>query len=53
MLLAEFRLKTPQYFGISVSGPKIYTVKNGKEIRVDENGNEIEDIDETPPQCIV
>jgi len=47
MILAEFRPKTPQRITSSVS-MKRYIVKDGKEIRVDNNDNEIDDIDDAP-----
>ena len=46
-LLSEFRPKTPLRIGTSMS-MKRYIEKNGKKVRVDNNDNEIEDIDESP-----
>lgn len=52
-LIAEFRPKTPQYYGASMGISKRYIVKDGKEIRVDNEGNEIEDIDEPIPLIVL
>jgi len=45
-VLAEFRPKTPLQIGTSISNFKRYIVKDGREIRVDSDDNEIDDIDE-------
>ena len=50
-LLAEFRPKTPQRIGMSVS-MKRYIVKDGRNIRVDNDDNEIADVDEGPPPIL-
>lgn len=47
-LLAEFRPQTPQRMGVSMS-IKRYIMKDGKQVRVDSNDNEVDDIDEVPP----
>jgi hypothetical protein len=47
-LLAEFRPRTPQRMGAFFS-MKQYIEKDGKQIRVDNFNNEIEDVDEDPP----
>jgi len=52
-LIAEFRPKTPQYFGASMGTPKRYIIKDGKEVRVDNEGKEIEDIDEPIPPIVL
>jgi len=51
-LIAEFRPKTPQSIGVSPIVIKRYTIKDGEQIRVDNDGNEIEDVDEPIPPVI-